>query len=229
MFTERILQTTKDPVVFAEQKMTVPTERLVRTLKISGLLGLNLVNLTYLGSPFVDPSPGDFSLRKPRILTANALFAPLLCSKKTRFIKDLATQEGEPLTQAYRDLSRARATDFRLSLEQVKWLLNPQEFDMTEFYLQAAGLIAPTRGPIASSYLPGYYEDLGQSGVPMIADYDRLADSSKSLIDQFGVKIIDLPDFDPELNCDTSRDFSQRSYIDLSMADVSRLNLSLRR
>lgn len=225
MFTEKILQTVKNPVVFAEQKMTVPTERLVRVLKTAEVLGLNLINLTYLGAPFVDPKRGDFDLLKPRILTPSGLIRPTVSKDKSGEVGSLRTKTDQSLAEFYKQLCGTRATDFRLSLEQIAWLTNPQEFDMTDFYLEASGIDSPTRSSIVEKYLPKYYAQLGDSQIPVVTDYDRLALISQQLIDRFGVQIIDLPDFDPNLNCPTPQDFSQRSYIDLSMSEQNPLNL----
>ncbi len=226
MFTEKILQMTGNPVVLAEQKLTVPTERLVRALRISELLSLSLVNLTYLGAPFVDPKRGDFDALKPRILTAGGLVAP--CLSKDRFgqITHLVTIGGLSIVEFYKQVALTKVADFRLSLEQIKWLLSPQEFDMTEFYLRVSGLEVPTKSSISAQYLPRYYEELGRAEIPVISDYDRLAGSSKRLVDQFDVQVIDLPDLDPQLDCSTPLDFSERSYIDLSMTDFNQLHLN---
>ena len=220
MFTEKILQTTEKPVVFAEQKMTVPTERLVRVLKVAEALGLSLVNLTYLGAPFVDPAPGDFNLLKPQILTEQGLRRPSVLDKnggrKLSTLLELRANDGILVADIYRYLAKLRAEDFTLSLEQIRWLLDPQEFDMTNFYLQASGKDRPTKESVAGKYLPAYYQELAATGIPLIADDDNKSKLSRELIDSLGVKVIDLPDFDPRLTCATSPNFSQRSYIDLS-------------
>ncbi|HRV76428.1 MAG TPA: hypothetical protein P5247_03550 [Candidatus Saccharimonadales bacterium] len=216
MFTERILEMTDNPVILAEQKMTVPTERLVRALSVAEVLGLGLVNLTYFGAPFVDPKRGDFDLLKPRILTTNGIITPQLSKYRSGSIGSLTTSWGTPLTTLYRGLMRLRAGDFRLSLGQIRWLLDPQEFDMTDFYLLASGRSEPTKDSIAADYLPNYYRELAEAQIPLIVDYSRKSKSSKNLIDEFGVTIIDLEDYDPCLDYSTPQDFSQRSYIDLS-------------
>ncbi len=226
MFTDKIRKMAESPVVFAEQKMTVPTERLVRALGVAELLGLNLLNLTYLGAPFIDPSRGDFNLLKPRILTTEGLVRPTLGKSYFGSVGDLASGSGRPLSRYYQGLSGLRANDFRLSLGQAAWLKDPQEFDMTEFYLASADLEDATSSSIVAKYLPAYYQQLGEAEIPVISDYDRLALSSQRLIDKFRVCIIDLPDFDPYLDYETPVDFSQRSYIDLSMStSMSPLNL----
>ncbi len=228
MFTDKIRKMAENPVVFAEQKMTVPTERLVRALGVAELLNLNLLNLTYLGVPFIDSTRGDFNLLKPRILTTEGLVRPTLGKSSFRSVGNLVSGSGRPLSKYYQDLSRLRSNDFRLSPDQAAWLQDPQEFDMTEFYLASAGLEDATSSSIAVKYLPAYYQQLGEAEIPAISDYDRLALSSQRLIDKFGVCIIDLSDFDPDLDCETPVDFSQRSYIDLSMSaptSMSPLNL----
>lgn len=226
MFIEKILQTTKNPIVFAEQKITTPTERLVRALKVAEILGLSLVNLTYLGAPFVDPKRGDFNLLKPRILTSSGLIMPSIGGNQSGSSSaKLKTSDGNSIQDFYKKLAELRAEDFRLSLEQITWLLAPQEFDMTDFYLQASGRDSQTRESIASLYLPVYYEELGDSQVPVIVDFDRLAESSKRLVDKFGVQIIDLPDLDVDLDYSIPKDFSGRSYIDLSMSSANPLSL----
>ena len=225
MFTERILEMTDNPVILAEQKMTVPTERLVRALSVAEVLGLGLVNLTYFGAPFVDPKRGDFDLLKPRILTTNGIITPQLSKYRSGSIGSLTTSWGTPLTTLYRGLMRLRAGDFRLSLGQIRWLLDPQEFDMTDFYLGASGRSEPTKDSIVDKYLPEYYAELGSSGIPVITDYDRLGLSSQRMIDKAGVIVIDLVDYDPSLPYSTPLDFSGRSYIDLSMSCIDQLNL----
>lgn len=220
MFTEKILQITDKPVVLAEQKMTVPTERLIRALKVSEILNLDLVNLTYLGAPFIDPKRGDFDLLKPRILTAEGMIRPQIGRNRAGQIGDLVTSEGLSLAEYYKWLSSLRASDPALSIQQIEWLLDPVEFDMTDFYLESSGRIEPTRDSISAKYLPAYYEELAKTQIPLIADLNRKSKRSKDLINNFGVIIIDLEDLIPDLDGQVSlpkEDFSQRSYVDLSL------------
>lgn len=217
MFTERILETTENPVVLAEQKLSVPTERLVRALGVAETLGLSLVNLTYLGAPFVDPGRGGFDLLKPRVLIDNGMRRPRLSKLRSGEVGQLSTEGGESLASFYRDMAKLRATDFRLGLGQVRWLMDPQEFDMTEFYLASSGLDKPTRESIMDKYLPAYWRELGESGVPVITDFAGLSNSCRRMIEQLRVRTIDLEDFNPDLGCSAPKIFSQASYVDLSM------------
>jgi hypothetical protein len=229
MFTERILEMAENPVVLAEQKMTVPTERLIAALRKAEELKLSLVNLTYLGAPFIDPGRGDFDLLKPRILTAqkgSEMFRPRLSKKRTGLAGELATSSGINLTKLYGSISALRSNDTELGLGQTAWLRNPKEFDMTKFYLKAAGITEPTGASIADSYLPAYYEALGQAGIPVIKN-PKGSTRSRKLAEANGVTIIDLPDEAVSIpGVAAPPDFRRSSYIDFSsVEDRSRRKL----
>lgn len=229
MFTEKIKEITDRPAVFAEQKMTAPTARLTRVLAASQAAGFNLVNLTYLGAPFVDPSRGSFDLAKPRLLTSSGFRCPSIA---TRFgtTGDLRLANGQTLFSYMKGLSSLRAGSWDLTLEQIRWLLEPQEFDMTDFYLDVSGIDSPTRASIVEMYLPQYYRELGESGIPLVTDFDKKSERSKKLIRENGVCVIDVPDRTPELisGWTPPKDVSERSYIDLTNAEPELVELALK-
>ncbi|USN97370.1 MAG: hypothetical protein H6799_03305 [Candidatus Nomurabacteria bacterium] len=80
------------------------------------------------------------------------------------------------------------------------------------FLSLASGRSEPTKDSIAADYLPNYYRELAEAQIPLIVDYSRKSKSSKNLIDEFGVTIIDLEDYDPCLDYSTARLLSKKLY-----------------
>ncbi len=231
----------QNPVFFAEQTLTVPTMRLVEALGWCSREGTTLVNLTYRQKPCVSPARGDFNLAKPAIIWPSK--GEEACPQMTREriskptpgpVSELQTNLGLSLEQYYLQLSRMFG-DFVPGLDEVQraWLRNPIQFDMSSFYLQAAGKSDPTRSSIASEYLPRFYQEVGKSKAQLLVAEKYLRDTSKSLAKKNGVVLKDLPD--PQFNSGSSpwpklcivSKASTRSFVDLSGCDFEQLRAGI--
>ncbi len=232
----------QNPVFFAEQTLTVPTMRLVEALGWCSREGTTLVNLTYRQKPCVSPARGDFNLAKPAIIWPSK--GEEACPQMTREriskptpgpVSELQTNLGLSLEQYYLQLSRMFG-DFIPGLDegQRAWLQNPIQFDMSSFYLQAAGeKSGSTRSSIVAKYLPGFYQEVGKSKAPLLVAKEYLSETSKSLAEENGVNLRDLPD--PQFNSGSSpwpkldivKGASTRSFVDLSGCDFEQLRAGI--
>jgi len=229
----------ENPVLFAEQTLTVPTIRLVEALGWCGRKGATLVNLTYKKKPYVSPARGDFNLIKPAIIWPSK--GEEACPQMTKEriaestlgpVSSLRTRTGQGLEQYYLQLSRMFG-DFAPDLDdgQRAWLRDPIQFDMSDFYLQAAGNSGPTRRSIAAGYLPLFYQEVGRSRAQLLVAGEYLRDTSKSLAAVGSANLTDLPD-EPRMDfywpgLKVKSNSSTRSFVDFSDCDFEELRAGI--
>jgi hypothetical protein len=231
----------QNPVFFTEQTLTVPTMRLVEALEWCSREGVTLVNLTYREKPYVSPARGDFNLARPAIIwpskgkEAYPQMTKEKISKPTLGpVSELQTNLGQSLEQYFLQLSRMFG-NFVPGLDegQRAWLRNPIQFDMSNFYLLAAGKSDPTRSSIVAKYLPGFYQEVGESKTQLLMAEEYLSETSKSLAEENGVVLKNLPD--PQFNSSSSpwpkldivSGASTRSFVDLSGCHFEQLRAGI--